>query len=113
MTEDEQRHQKAMLLLEHQEAEQELAALREKSLRLSYLTQAFAEWMEDAARNKTSITSNEIYSSKLGRKVNIPGDGAFKAAMDYESALSLVREIQEAEKRTENLRNRKQALGLK
>ena len=35
MTEDEKRQQKAMLLLEHQEAEQNLAHLEEKAERLS------------------------------------------------------------------------------
>jgi hypothetical protein len=109
MTHEEQRQQKAMLLLECTEAESELAALKEKAKRTSEAIKAFGEWLGGASHGQWR--DGDSYLAGLG-KVNVLTDPRFEAAMSFAKAKELVDQISEVQKRVDDLRNRKRELGL-
>src|SRR6478672_11419841 len=90
ITDDEVRQQKATLLLEAHEAEQELANLAEKARRRGAYLKAFGHWLEQIADMPlyNSSFTPETYESGLG-KVNVLMDGGFKAAMSFEESEKL------------------------
>ena len=110
MTEDEKRHQKAMLLLEYQEAEEHLANLQEKAKRISYRLLAVAKWMDNCA--KGAAVSDKVHVSELGGIVSISSPDII-AAVDFPVAQSLYIELMEAQRRVRELSDRKHSLGLK
>jgi hypothetical protein len=97
MTHEEQRQQKAMLLLECTEAESELAALKEKANQRgdqSLLGGAsHGQWRD-----------GDSYLAGLG-KVNVLTDPRFEAAMSFAKAKELVDQISEVQKRVDDLKN--------
>jgi hypothetical protein len=116
MTEDEKRQQKAMLLLECQEAEQHLAHLQEKAKRISQNILAVSKWIENRSKGYNAAGSGEedkVYVTEIGRYVNIFADPEIAKAMDFEAANSLAIELNEARRRVRELSERKKALGLK
>lgn len=114
MTEDEKRQQKAMLLLEHQEAMDHLANLQEKAKRMSRYISAVSKWVEDRMHGYSSAAGeNKVYMSEGGGHVDVLSDPAVPKAMDFEAAKSLALEMQEARRRVEELSERKKSLGLK
>ncbi|PYX52883.1 MAG: hypothetical protein DMG76_27815 [Acidobacteria bacterium] len=112
MTEDEKRQQKAMLLLEHQEAEENLAHLEEKAKRVSQRIMAVAEWLERASQRGSDLNRDKIWIPKLG-DVNFLADPEFGMAMDFEAAKTLFQEVRDAKDKFGELTKRKQSLGLK
>ncbi|SRR6266496_3292568 len=113
MTEDEKRQQKAMLLLEYQEAEEHLAHLQEKAKRLSENVLAVAKWMEDRSHSYTTAGGSDDKAYVNNRYVNILNNPEIVKAMDFEVAKSLALEIKEAKRRVEELAERKKSLGVK
>jgi len=109
MTQEEQRQQKAMLLLECNEAESELAALKEKAKRISEAIKTFGAWLEGASHGQYS--HGNLHVASLGA-VNVLTDPRFEAAMSFDKANELVDQISEVQKRVDDLRNRKRELGL-
>jgi hypothetical protein len=112
MTPDEARQQKALLLLEHQEAEQQVADLEEKAARIAQRIGAISGWL------KTISSSREIHPSNVptwiaGVEADILRDPQFAAAMNLEDVRKLVQEIIEARGRLSDLSRRKQASHLK
>jgi hypothetical protein len=110
MTEDEKRQQKAMLLLEYQEAEENLAHLREKAGKLYISIQEIATWVQKTAR-PNSIGGHYEDAERAKRiEANLE---QYRAAMDFDGVLSTVRAISESSLRLTDLAERKKALGLK
>lgn len=113
MTADEAREQKAMLLLDSQEAEQELAALEEKVTRVSERILAVGQWLDDAGRRNYDLNRSEVHLRDTGKKIDVLKDQQVRQAMNFDDAVKLIDEIKVARARVEDLHKRKQALGLK
>lgn len=115
MTEDEKRQQKAMLLLEYQEAEENLAHLQEKAKRLSQYLLAVSKWMEDRSHGYSTAGGSEekVYVTEMGGYVNILTSPEVTKAVDFEDVKSLAVEIKDARTRIQQLSERKKSLGVK
>jgi hypothetical protein len=112
MTEDEKRQQKAMLLLEHQEANDHLAHLEENVKRVAERIMAVSEWLERASQRGSDLNREVMWLPKVG-EVNVLADSKFASAMDFEAVKALFQEVKEAKARFNELAERKQLLGLK
>jgi hypothetical protein len=113
MTEDEKRQQKAMLLLEFQEAESNLASLREKAGRIGRDMLEVGQWLGNMSPEQGPDTE---YRKKDNEKRNAAiraSLGKHRDAMNFEVALILMDELQAAEKLRSSLALRKSELGLK
>lgn len=109
MTDNEKRQQKAMLLLEYQEAEENLAHLKEKAGVLSKSIDEISTWL---SRAHIEIRTNEQGDQK--RDANIRANIAqYRQALNLDAAVALMDEIKEAERELDSLAERKKALGLK
>lgn len=110
MTDQEKRQQKAMLLLECQEAEEELAHLEERAKSLTSIFRELAEWI-----GRLPFPSSET-STSYGERV-LGGvdlnDSKYREAMNFDALNSLVVEINKARIKVRNLKHRKDSLGLK
>ncbi len=105
MTEDQKRDQKAHLLLEYQEAGEELAHLNERARRVSERINDVSSWL-----NKT--IQGDIESNEAGgfiRKQMVE----YSEALNLEGAFDLVEQIRKAHQHVSELATRKSALGLK
>ncbi|MDP9161048.1 MAG: hypothetical protein M3O09_12585 [Acidobacteriota bacterium] len=111
MTENEKREQKAMLLLEYQEAEQDLAHLRAKAATLSNRIDDVSRWVAAASRSYETV--HPTAEQRYNKDVEILADPQLKIAMDFDAAAKLVQEITEAKAKIEELARRKHSLGLK
>ena len=113
MTEDEKRQQKILLLLEVEEAESNLANLREKAGRIGRDMLEVGQWLG-------FMSPDQLPDSEYRKKENLKRDaiiraslGKFRSAMNFDEALALMDEIANAEKQMASLTVRKSALGLK
>lgn len=109
MTEDEKRQQKAMLLLEYQEAEENLAHLREKAGRMSAPFATVAKWLE-RAQSGSSMYRIDQDRTEATIRANL---ASYQNQINFDEALLLMNEIDGAEKKLKELATRKQSLGLK
>jgi hypothetical protein len=111
MTEDEKRQQKAMLLLECEEAESDLAHLRERAARLSGEIGEVEAWLNRAApfHGNRELTQKDI---ELDKKIRAKQQ-VYRDALSFDSALSLMDEITAAQKRFADIAERKSNLRLK
>ena len=107
MAEDEKRNQKGILLLEYQEAEQELAHLRTKAAKLSDDMYWVREWLDKAAKGKND---EKTRSEDDNIRTNF---NKYKEALRLEALLSLVDDIHKAEGKLATLAAQKTSLGLK
>lgn len=112
MTPDESREQKAMLLLEYQEAQQSLAELRESAIRKSQLVGAVSQWLEDAGTREEINLSRDVWVTKAAKKIDA-GSTEARAAMNFDEIAKLIQEIAIATGRLRDLQKRKQSVGLK
>ena len=112
MTEDEKRQQKAMLLLEYQEAEQTLAHLQEKARHRVQSLTCIAQWLTKSYDGTWNFDpSQEIYSS--GAHTKILDDPRYEVAMDFAAVKTIALEIKDCMDNLRALQKRKQELGLK
>lgn len=114
MTEDEKRRQKADLLLEYAEAEQNLSHLREKATRLGVRIEAVSKWLLKAGENQNDKIGDRVYVSTAGSSTfDILTDPEIPIAMNFSEASKLIEEIRAGIHKVIDLRQRKAALGLK
>jgi hypothetical protein len=107
MTDEEKRKQKAMLLLEYQEAEEALAHLREKAVRIKKPFEDVAIWL-----NAASLGHYQIEDLRINGTIRSNLE-AYQNALKFDEALALKDEITKAEKLLEDLAARKLSLGVK
>jgi hypothetical protein len=107
MTEDEKRQQKAMLLLEFQEAEETLAHLQEKATRMHEPIADVADWLNSCHRG-----SRQTYDFQRDKRIR-SNLQTYRNALNFDEALSVMDEIARTEKLLEELGQRKKALGVK
>ncbi len=111
MTEDEKRQQKALLLLEYHEAMENIAHLREKAGHVGKPVEEVATWLLYASPERgpyINIETNKKRDAQI--RVNLE---AYRKAMNFDELLSLMDEIEKADKLVEQLKIRKAELGLK
>jgi hypothetical protein len=109
MTEDEKRQQKGLLLLEYQEAQQNLAHLKEKAYRKVEALDEVRKWIRSVQNVSTNYSPDE-----LTRNNNICTNlDTFRNAMNFDDVLLLMDEIKKANQLLETLEKRKADLGLK
>jgi hypothetical protein len=109
MTEDEKRQQKAMLLLEYQEAEINLAYLREKVRRHEEALAVLAKWLSHARVNHANYRTEDLVRDASIR-ANLE---TYRNVFNLDAALALVDEVAEAQERLKDLGKRKSDLGLR
>lgn len=105
MTENEKRQQKAMLLLEFQEAENNLAHVREKVMRVGVDFSEVTTWLKEAGRGYAQ-------SAQANTKVRTNIE-KYKKSVQFDQALAAMDELTAAEDFLANLQIRKKDLGLK
>jgi hypothetical protein len=108
MTDDEKRQQKAMLLLETQEAEQSLAELQEKAYRIAENIREIGQWLQEARG-----VMNMRMSDASDRHARVISGQQYRTAMNFDAAAALVAELTAARQKVQLLHERKAALGLK
>jgi uncharacterized coiled-coil DUF342 family protein len=106
MTDDEKRQQKAMLLLECQEARENLANLREKAARLFEPLNDVIMCVKAAADATRSYNNKE---ATIQAAINADRQAIRKT---FDSALDIIEEIRIAEEILQKLGQRKGALGF-
>ena len=111
MTDDEKRQQKAMLLLEHQEAENNLAHLREKAGRFSAPIQQVGRWVNHT-QSADLYAGYDQEDKKLDATIRTSVD-LYRKALNFDEALALMDEIKAAEELVRQSARRKAELGLK
>jgi hypothetical protein len=107
MTEEEKRQQKAMLLLEFQEAEDTLAHLQEKAVRMKEPIAEVEHWLNACNRGY-----RQAHDFDRDRRIRSDPQ-AYRDALNFDAALALMDEIAKTEKLIEELSQRKKALGVK
>jgi hypothetical protein len=106
MTEDEKRQQKAMLLLDFQEAQTNLAHLRQEASRMSTPIRNVGDWLSNAE------TTDYSYDQRAREKdaqirANLE---LYRQGLNFDAAVALMDEIKQAGALLEELAKR---LGLK
>jgi hypothetical protein len=109
MTESEKRQQKAELLLEYQEAEDNLAHLREQAKSIHDRLEKLTQWMNDYCPSSYPRQQVEV----ARRHAQIISDPQIEVTLDFQKILALVKEVQEGEAKLSEMKQRKNALGLR
>jgi hypothetical protein len=113
MTEDEKRQQKVMLLLEFEEAESNLASLREKAGRIGREILDVGQWLGKMSADQLPDTEFQKKENTRQNSLIRASLGKYRTAMNFDEAVTLMDEIGEAEKHVDSLVLRKSALGIK
>lgn len=100
-----------MLLLEFQEAQENLAHLREKAGRVGKPIEDVADWLNNSSPERgPNINSEPNKKRDANIRANLE---AYRKAMNFDDALALIDEIKKADELVEQLKLRKAELGLK
>ena len=111
MTDDEKRQQKAALLLEYQETEDDLRHLHERSHRI---TETMTELLRTIQPNLGAIIDDR--HAHYDRPTKHWDHGKIdraREALNIDGILDLANEIRKTESKLEQLKSRKQSLGLR
>lgn len=108
MTDEDKRQQKGMLLLEHVEAKQNLAHLQTKAAALAQTIDAVKEWLVMASHERPyDPTRVHMLDANIRS-----GAAKYSQALNFDSILALVDEINQADGKVMELAQRKEILGL-
>jgi hypothetical protein len=110
MTNDEIRRQKADLLLEHQEAEHELANLREKGLKLMENYETVIKAIKGVSTRQYASSISEGASAHAGIRANLE---SYREVIDIDKTLAVIDQIESCSAKVRELAERKTSLGLK
>ena len=111
MTVDEKRQLKGEVLLEFQEAVENQKALSAKGQRTCESLNDLAMWVRNAYSAAHNFDPAKDFWAK-DRHTNILGNEArYRDVMNYDELITLVDHIVSAQKRVDELRERKQTLG--
>jgi hypothetical protein len=108
MTDDEKRKQKMNLLMEHEEARQELEQLRIKAWTIS---QQLGEVAQLINESREMGSFSEMRLLEAGKKISQNAD-TYKKAMNFEAVMALRGELAVANAKFKELTAQKKALGL-
>jgi hypothetical protein len=109
MTEDEKRQQKAMLLLDFQEAQTNLTHLTQEAGRMSTPIRKVGDWLSNAE------TTDYSYDQRAREKdaqirANLE---LYRQGLNFDAAVALMDEIKDARALLDRLEKRKAEFGLK
>lgn len=110
MTDQEKRRQKADLLLEYQEAEEELAHLKEKAARLGHALDEITKWVKSFA---DPLPDTPVAATLRPEFKIALGDNTWREAMNLDAAVKLQDEMKDVRHKLQTLKRRKESLGLK
>jgi hypothetical protein len=111
MTADEKRQERAMLLLDHKEALQELGMLRSKAARMAGSIRPLMQILKRASGDGSGPVENSSYGAKPPLLSNSLSPELEKA-VDFQAAKQIILEIEQAEAKVDDLQKRKEAAGL-
>ena len=111
MTEDQKRAEKGALLLAYQEAEENLAFLRQKANRMAGPFSTVSAWLKYIGSFEKKIAYGEDYSG-IGDSI-IKDVEEFRAQLNLDAVLSVTHEIKTAEELLKDLKHRKEQLRVK
>jgi hypothetical protein len=111
MTDGEKREQKALLLLEYQEAEDHLPQLKEKARRKGQSFGVVERWLRYIAGDRQAIEYGEDLS-KVGDMIR-PNLEKYRENLDLDEIFQLADEVESAKLKVNDLRKRKEQLGLR
>jgi hypothetical protein len=89
MSDNEIRQQRAMLLLEHEEARKKLIALQEKATRMGQTILDFGRWLKSDAATKIYISGQLNYNLP----VEFLDESKYRDALSFDGAARLADEI--------------------
>jgi hypothetical protein len=112
MTEVEKRELKGAVLLDFQEAVDNLKALIAKARRNSESLGDLATWLHNATQSDGQFDPARDFWSKDHHTNILRNEQRYREAMNYEELITLVDHIVSAQKRVNELRASKQELGL-
>jgi hypothetical protein len=107
MTSDEKRQQYGELLVDLEEAEQNLAALYERATRFQENVREVTKAVESTISESRGQSTGYHHLSSL---MDIQNNSKYEKDFNLDTALGLIKEMKEAEARLDNLRQRKAAL---
>jgi hypothetical protein len=110
MTNDEVRRQKADLLLEHQEAEHELANFREKAAKLMDVYESVVHILRAVSGGMYVGYSPEAETAETRIRANLK---RYREDINLDNTLLLIEQITRANQKVKELSDRKTSLGLK
>ncbi len=115
MTDDEKRRQKADMLLEYEDATNNLAAIRAKINTTALCLQSIAEWLQGLldAKHSAELIRADFYSAAHAARINVLGDMRFREAMDYQQLVTIHAELANSSRRVEQISRIKGELGLR
>ena len=115
MTDDEKRRQKADILLEYEEAAENLAAVRAKINTTALSLQSTAEWLLGLldAEHSSELMRADFYSPASAARINVLGDARFRNAMDFQQLVRMHADLSNSCRRVEQLSRIKGELGLR
>src|SRR6266849_5476530 len=117
MTGDEKRQQKATLLLEYQEAEEELAHLSEKASAWAARLKEIVLCIEHTKPKASSCGVPEVEArlkvQNADRLKRIASELNYRQSMNLDAVLEFIEGMQVAQIKLEELLQRKQVLGLR
>jgi hypothetical protein len=93
MTDTEKKQQKGVLLLEYQEAEEDLAHLREKAVTIARALSDVSMWLNDVSLMAHGGTSEEGISRDATVRANFE---KYRLALNFDSIVSLMNKIKQA-----------------
>jgi hypothetical protein len=110
MTDDDKRRQKADLLLEFEDLKDHIAHLNEAAWRQKEFIFQVSKWLENSRflDNSPNIEHFAEINSDITKSI-----GDYRAAMDFDRVSALVKELSDARIKFDELKKRKQSLGLK
>lgn len=109
MTDQEKRLQKAHLVIEYQEAEDTLSALRERASKLSVLICDVGLWLKGIGAPHHHFRP-DISAATMSMDTD---QASHREAFDFDAIIALTEQIRFAQSKLSELAERKAALGLK
>ena len=110
MTVDEKRQLRGEVLVEFQDAVENLKALTEKGRRASESFTELAIWIRNAYSGHNFDPAQDFWSKDHHANI-IRNEPRYRDVMNYEEIITLADHIVSAQKRVDDLRERKQAMG--
>jgi hypothetical protein len=112
MTENDKRRQKADLLLEYEETKNLIAHLNEAAQQRKERIHAVSRWLEESRYFEHNAFERANRFEDLNARIEQDRE-SYRSAMDFDRAEGIVKQLEEAITKLADLKQRKEALGLK
>ena len=109
LSDDETRSQKAMLLLEYQEAEDRLARLKQRAVVIGNDIQQFGQWLAEDPTTKIYVIGQDQY----GLPVDFLPLRRYDQCLDFNKVINLADQLRAATAILKDLAEQKERFGLR